>query len=216
MALIGSSDLIGRAPGGRKLIAVVYADIVGYSRLIGIDDVGTIERLRALRSTLIDYAVNEHGGKIVQTGGDSLLVVFDSIDGAVRCAVEIQQHVPDYNRDHPPDRAIRFRVGINIADVIAEGTDLHGDGVNVAARLKTATSRRGSGQSRSNACNRRRAMPARSAGALSIGGIWNGSNHVHRAGVCRRDRWADAIGRCNRPAVSRPEPSMQPYPGKNL
>jgi class 3 adenylate cyclase len=79
-ALIGSSDLMGRAPGGRKLIAVVYADI-GYSRLIGIDDIGTIERLRTLRTTLIDYAVNEHGRKIVQTGGDSLLIVFDSIDG---------------------------------------------------------------------------------------------------------------------------------------
>ena len=68
MSLIGSSDLIGKAPGGRKLIAVVYADIVGYSRLIGIDDIRTIVRLRTLRSTLIDPAVIEHGGQIVQTG----------------------------------------------------------------------------------------------------------------------------------------------------
>jgi class 3 adenylate cyclase len=90
------SDLIGRAPGGRKLIAVVYADMVGYSRLIGLDDIGTLERLRTLRRTLIDPAINEHGGKIVQTGGDSLLIVFDSIDGAVRCAVAIQRQVPDY------------------------------------------------------------------------------------------------------------------------
>jgi adenylate cyclase len=81
--------------------------------------------------------VNEHGGKIVQTGGDSLLIVFDSIDGAVRCAVNIQQKVPEYDGgDRPPDQAIRFRVGINIGDVIADGTDLHGDGVNVAARLQ--------------------------------------------------------------------------------
>ena len=110
--------------------------MVGYSRLIGLDDIGTLERLRSLRSVLIDPAINEHGGRIVQTGGDSLLIVFDSIDGAVRCAVNIQQLVPDHDGDQPPDRAIRFRVGINIGDVIADGTDLHGDGVNVAARLQ--------------------------------------------------------------------------------
>jgi class 3 adenylate cyclase/pimeloyl-ACP methyl ester carboxylesterase len=136
MSVIGSSDLIGRAPGGRKLIAVVYADMVGYSRLIELDDTGTLQRLRTLRNTLIDPAIDEHGGSLVQTGGDSLLIVFDSIDGAVRCAIRMQQHVPDYDGDQPPDRAMRFRVGINIGDVIAEGTDLHGDGVNVAVRLQ--------------------------------------------------------------------------------
>ena len=136
MSVIGSSDLIGKAPGGRKLIAVAYADMVGYSRLIGLDDTGTLERLRTLRDTLIDPAINEHGGRIVQTGGDSLLIVFDSIDGAVRFAVRMQQQVPLYDGDQPPDRAIRFRIGINIGDVIADGTDLHGDGVNVAARLQ--------------------------------------------------------------------------------
>jgi adenylate cyclase len=136
MSVVGSSDLIGKAPGGRKLIAVVYADMVGYSRLIGLDDLGTLERLRTLRSTLIDPAISEHGGRIVQTGGDSLLIVFDSIDGAVRCAVTVQQRVPDFDGDNPPDRAIRFRVGMNIGDVIADGTDLHGEATNVAARLQ--------------------------------------------------------------------------------
>jgi adenylate cyclase len=136
MPVIGSSDLIGRAPNGRKLIAVVYTDMVGYSRLIGLDDIGTLERLRTLRGTLIDPAINEHGGRIFQTGGDSLLITFDSIDGAVRCAVKMQQQMPNYDGDQPPDRAIRFRVGINIGDVIADGTDLHGDGVNVAVRLQ--------------------------------------------------------------------------------
>ena len=136
MSVISSSDLIGRAPGGRKLVAVVHADMVGYSSLIGLDDMGTLERLRTLRSTLIDPAINDHGGRIVQTAGDFLLVVFDSIDGAVRCAVKVQQLVPDYDGDQFPDRAIRFRVGINIGDVIADGTDLHGDGVNVAVRLQ--------------------------------------------------------------------------------
>jgi adenylate cyclase len=105
MSVVGSSDLIGKSPGGRKLIAVVYADMVGYSRLIGLDDLGTLERLRTLRSTLIDPAISEHGGRIMQTGGDSLLIVFDSIDGAVRCAVMVQQKASDFDGDNSPDRA---------------------------------------------------------------------------------------------------------------
>jgi adenylate cyclase len=110
--------------------------MVGYSRLIGLDDVGTLERLRALRREVIDLAIREHGGRIVNTGGDSLLIVFDSIDGAVRCSVRVQQQVPIHDGDQPDDRAICFRVGINIGDAIADGTDLHGDTVNVAARLQ--------------------------------------------------------------------------------
>jgi TolB-like protein/class 3 adenylate cyclase len=136
MSVTRASDLVGKSPGGRKLIAVVYADMVGYSRLIGLDDAGTLERLRTLRGSLIDPAIEEHGGSIVQTGGDSLLIVFDSIDGAMRCAMKVQQQVPAYDGDHPPDRTIRFRIGINIGDVIADGTDIHGDGVNVAVRLQ--------------------------------------------------------------------------------
>src|ERR1041384_3095829 len=117
-----SSDLAGKAAGGRRLVAVVYADMVGYSRLIGLDDAGTLARLRALRANLIDPAIEEHGGRIVQTGGDSLLIAFDSIDGAVRCAVKVQQQVPMYDGDQPPDRRIRFRVGIDMGDAIPDGT----------------------------------------------------------------------------------------------
>ena len=120
----------------RKLVAVMYADMVGYSRLIGLDDAKTLARLRSLRQRVIDPAIEEYGGKIVQTGGDSLLIVFDSIDGAVRCAVQVQTQVPIYDGDQPRDRAIRFRMGINIGDAIADGTDLHGDAVNVVARLQ--------------------------------------------------------------------------------
>ena len=115
---------------------MLYADMVGYSRLIGLDDAGTLARLRALRGALIDPAIDEHGGRVVQTGGDSLLVTFDSIDGAVRCAVKVQQQVPNYDEGHALDRVIRFRIGIDIGDAIADGTDLHGDGVIVAARLQ--------------------------------------------------------------------------------
>ena len=87
MSLTKASALSESSPGNRRLVAVVYADMVGYSRLIGLDDIGTLERLRALRADLIDPTIAEHGGRIVQTGGDSLLIVFDSIEGAVRCAV---------------------------------------------------------------------------------------------------------------------------------
>ena len=110
--------------------------MVGYSRLIELDDARTLERLRTLRRNLIDPAIDEHGGKVVQTGGDSLLIVFDSIDGAVRCAIKVQQQIPVHDRDQPSDRTLRFRVGINIGDAIADGTDLHGDAVNVAARIQ--------------------------------------------------------------------------------
>src|SRR5450631_1297357 len=113
-----------RPPDRRKLTAVVHADVVGYSRLIGLDDIGTLERLRALRTTLIDPAIDEHSGRIVNTGGDSLLIVFDSVDGAVRCAVKVQQQVPAWDGGQPPDRTIRFRVGINVGDVIPDGTDI--------------------------------------------------------------------------------------------
>jgi len=136
MSVTNTSDQLGRSPGGRKLIAVMYADMLGYIRLIALDDIGTLERLRALRRDVIDPAIGEHGGRVVQTGGDSLLITFDSIDGAVRCAVKVQKQVPIHDDDQPSDRAIRFRIGINIGDAIADGTDLHGDVVNVAVRLQ--------------------------------------------------------------------------------
>jgi adenylate cyclase len=126
--------------GGRKLVAVVHADIVGYSRLIGADDAGTLERVRVLRRNLIDPAVSEHGGRIANIAGDALLIVFDSVEGAVRCAIKVQQQVPVHDRDLPPDCRIRFRIGINVGDVIVDGTDVHGDGVNVAARLQAKCS----------------------------------------------------------------------------
>jgi class 3 adenylate cyclase len=136
MAVTEGPESTGKPPDRRKLVAIAYMDMAGYSRLIGLDDVGTLERLRSLRKDLIDRAIDEHGGRIVQTGGDSLLIVFDSIDGAMRCAMKVQQEVPIHDADLPADRAIRFRIGINIGDAIADGTDLHGDAVNVAARLQ--------------------------------------------------------------------------------
>jgi len=138
MAEVVESSPSAKPPERRKLIAVVYADMVGYSRLIGLDDAGTLARLKALRANLIDPAIEEHGGRIVQTRGDSLLIAFDSINGAVRCAIEVQRQVPIHDGDQPPEKAIRFRIGINIGDAIADGTDLHGEAVNVTARLQAA------------------------------------------------------------------------------
>jgi len=122
---------------GRKLIAVVYADMVGYSRLIGLDDADTLRRLQALRGELIDPALARHGGTLVQTAGDSLLCTFDSIIAAVRFAIDVQRGIPDFDGDYPQDRRVRFRMSVNVGDVIADGTNLHGEGVNIAARLQT-------------------------------------------------------------------------------
>src|SRR5215468_6237729 len=107
-AAVSSNSAGGKdRPGGRKLVVLVHADIVGYSRLVGADDVGTLERVRALRCNLIDPAVAEHGGRIVNTAGDALLMVFDSVEGAVRCAVKVQQQVPVRDGDIQPESRIR-------------------------------------------------------------------------------------------------------------
>jgi adenylate cyclase len=131
-----ASDLTGQPSDRRKLIVVVHADVVGYSRLIGLDDIGTLGRMRRLRREVIDPAIAAHGGRIVNTGGDALLMVFDSVDGAVRCALRVQEQVPVFDGEVPSDRSIRVRIGVNMGDVIPDGTDVHGDVVNVAARLQ--------------------------------------------------------------------------------
>jgi TolB-like protein/class 3 adenylate cyclase len=117
----------------------MHADVAGYSRLIGLDDAGTLRRLRALREAVIDPAIAAHRGRIVNTAGDSLLIVFDSARGAVQCALRMQGAIPVHDSNAPADRCIRFRVGITVGDVISDGTDVHGDGVNIAARLESAS-----------------------------------------------------------------------------
>ena len=133
----GASNRAGQPSDRRRLIAVVHADVVGYSRLIGLDDSGTLDRMRRLRRDVFEPALAAHGGRIVNTGGDSLLLVFDSVDGAARFAVRVQRQGSSHD-GAPPDRAIRFRIGINVGDVIPDGTDVHGDVVNVAARLQAS------------------------------------------------------------------------------
>lgn len=120
----------------RHLAAIVAADVVGYSRLMGQDEEGTLSRLKAHRQELIDVKTAEFGGRIVKTTGDGILMEFGSVVDAVRCAVEIQRGMTERNADVAPDRRIEFRIGINLGDVIVEDGDIYGDGVNVAARLE--------------------------------------------------------------------------------
>jgi adenylate cyclase len=121
----------------RRLAAFVHADMAGYSRLIGEDDSGTYARLAQLRHALIDPALERYGGKVVNTAGDSLLMEFSSVLSAVRFAVEIQTRIPEFDHGDPPDRRIRFRMGIDAGDAIPDGDhNIHGDSVNVAARLQ--------------------------------------------------------------------------------
>ena len=120
----------------RKLAAILAADVVGYSRLVGADEAGTIARLKALRKELIEPLVAEHRGRIVKLMGDGALVEFPSAVDAVECAVAIQKGVSEREAIKPEDRRIAFRIGINIGDIIIEDDDILGDGVNVAARLE--------------------------------------------------------------------------------
>src|SRR5438128_10253985 len=120
----------------RRLAAILAADVAGYSRLMGADEEGTLERLKAVRRQLIDPKITEHHGRIVKTTGDGMLVEFASIVDAVRCAAEVQRGMLEREPELPDERRIKFRIGINLGDVIADADDIFGDGVNVAARLE--------------------------------------------------------------------------------
>jgi adenylate cyclase len=120
----------------RRLAAILAADVAGYSRLMGEDEAGTLARLKLHRRELIDGKIAEHKGRIVKTTGDGMLIEFPSVVEAVACAVAVQRGMGERNAGIPQDQAISFRVGINLGDVIVEGDDIYGDGVNVAARIE--------------------------------------------------------------------------------
>src|SRR6266446_5209167 len=120
----------------RRLAAILAADVAGYSRLMGADEEGTLDRLKAHRRQLVDPKIAEHHGRIVKTTGDGMLVEFPSVVDAVRCAVEVQRGMAERNAGIPLEKRIEFRIGINLGDVIVESEDIFGDGVNVAARLE--------------------------------------------------------------------------------
>ena len=120
----------------RRLAAILAADVAGYSRLMGADEEGTLRRLQAHRRELVDPEVREHRGRIVKTTGDGMLVEFPSVVDAVRCAVEVQRGMVEREAGVDPERELRFRIGINLGDIIIDKDDIFGDGVNVAARLE--------------------------------------------------------------------------------
>jgi adenylate cyclase len=120
----------------RKLAAILAADIAGYSRLMGADEAGTLARLKEYRRELIDPKNKQYHGRVVKTTGDGILIEFPSVVDAISCSIEVQQGMRERNANIPPEKRIEFRIGINLGDVIVEGRDLYGDGVNIAARLE--------------------------------------------------------------------------------
>ena len=120
----------------RRLAAILAADVVGYSRLMGVDEIGTLRALKAIRRELADPAIASHHGRVVKTTGDGILIEYASVVDAVACAVVIQRGMITRNADVPEDKRILFRVGINIGDIIIDEHDIHGDGVNISARLE--------------------------------------------------------------------------------
>ena len=120
----------------RRLAAILAADVAGYSRLIGVDEEGTLNRLRSIRADAIDPKIVDHRGRIVKTTGDGLLVEFSSVVDALRCATQWQSGMAERNARVAAEVRIEFRIGINVGDIVVEDGDIFGDGVNVAARLE--------------------------------------------------------------------------------
>src|SRR5271154_2654264 len=120
---------------GRRLAAIVAADVAGYSRLMGLDEVGTARTLREHRA-VSDALVAKHGGRIVKTTGDGVLLEFPSVVDAVECSVAVQAMMAERNEGIPQDRRMFYRIGINLGDILIDGDDILGDGVNIAARLE--------------------------------------------------------------------------------
>src|SRR6202035_793608 len=135
-ALFWADRIMSERKVERRLAAILAADVVGYSRLVGEDEEGTLERLKVLRRTVADPKIKEHRGRIVRTMGDGLLVEFSSVVDAVRCAIAIQRTMPELSSDVPADRRLQFRFAINMGDVVSDGDLIYGDGVSVASRME--------------------------------------------------------------------------------
>src|SRR5918994_198069 len=131
---------MGEGQVERRLAAILAADVVGYSRLMGADEAGTLAALKAHRRELVDGKIAQHQGRIVKLTGDGMLVEFPSVVNAVACAADVQRNMRERNSDVPEGRRIQFRIGVNLGDVLVEGDDIFGDGVNVAARLESIAS----------------------------------------------------------------------------
>jgi len=186
----------------RRLAAILAADVVGYSRLMGNDEEGTHERLRAHFRELFDLKIADHHGRIVKNTGDGLLAEFPSVVDAMRCAVEVQRGMTDREPDVPEESRIRFRIGVNLGDVIVEEHDIFGDGVNVAARLEVLAEPGGICISRvvRDQIRDKLPYPFEDMGEQSVKNI----KRPVRVYACRPEAVADL------PAVMLPRPISQP------
>ena len=200
----------------RKLAAILAADIVGYSRLMGADEEGTLSRLKALRIQLIDPKNKQHRGRVVKTTGDGILIEFPSVVDAVRCAIEVQQGMLERNSGVPQDHRIEFRIGINLGDIIVEGKDIHGDGVNIAARLEGLAEPGGIciSQTVLNHTSGKIAFNVEDAGEQALKNIVQ-PIHVYRIVVDPSGR--SAMSRPQEPALALPDkPSIAVLPFQNM
>ena len=203
----------------RRLAAILAADVAGYSRLMGANEEGTLAELKAIRRELSDPKVKEHRGRIVKTTGDGLLVEFASVVDAVRCAVEVQRAMAERNADVPPDRRIELRMGINLGDIIRDGRDIFGDGVNVAARLEGLAESGGICVSRvvRDQVRDKLDFSFEDMGEQQVKNIAR-PVRVHRVVLGERPGSSEpAMGRSNKPSLALPDkPSIAVLPFQNM
>jgi len=203
-------------PVKRRLAAILAADIAGYSRLMGADEEGTLARLKAHRTELIDPKNKQHRGRVVKTTGDGILIEFPSVVDAVRCAIEVQQAMLERNAKVAEEKRIEFRVGINLGDVMVEGRDLYGDGVNIAARLEALSEPGGICISETvlNHVADKVAFDVEDAGEQTLKNIAK-PVHVYRILVDPRQRRAAPQAAVGNPALPE-KPSIAVLPFQNM
>ena len=203
----------------RRLAAILAADVAGYSRLMGADEEGTLAALKAIRRELSDPKVKEHRGRIVKTTGDGLLIEFVSVVDAVRCAVEVQRAMAERNADMPAARRIELRMGINLGDIIKDGRDIYGDGVNVAARLEALAEPGGICVSRvvRDQVRDKLDFSFEDMGEQQVKNIAR-PVRVHRVVLGERPGSSEpAMGRSNKPSLALPDkPSIAVLPFQNM
>jgi adenylate cyclase len=200
----------------RKLAAILAADIAGYSRLMGADEAGTLARLKEYRRELIDPKNKKYRGRVVKTTGDGILIEFPSVVDAVSCSIEVQQGMRERNADVPTEERIEFRIGINLGDVIIEGRDLYGDGVNIAARLEGLAEPGGICISQT-VLNHARGKIALEVDDLGERALKNIAKPIHVYRVLLNSSWEHLTCRSPDPALALPDkPSIAVLPFQNM
>ena len=200
----------------RKLAAILAADIAGYSRLMGADEAGTLARLKEYRRELIDPKNKQYRGRVVKTTGDGILIEFPSVVDAISCSLEVQQGMRERNADIPPEKRIEFRIGINLGDVIVEGRDLYGDGVNISARLEGLAEPGGICISQT-VLNHSRGKIAFEVDDLGEQALKNIVQPVHVYRLLLNSRRSDPVSRSSEPALALPDkPSIAVLPFQNM